>query len=124
MPPVGCAPTGSYRVPPAAYVTHHATADRCQRAVIRRRHRRGTRMNQSWSSGYVADVPYREGSCVQQAPARMVLSCLLLGVVAELPAPSDAACYIELGCGVGIGALVTAASNPGWKVVAIDYNPA
>jgi hypothetical protein len=81
-------------------------------------------MNQSWSGGYVADVPYVEGFYLQQSPARMVLACLLRGVVAELPAPTDEACYIELGCGVGIGALMTAASNPGWKVVAIDYNPA
>jgi len=81
-------------------------------------------MNQSWSSGYVADVPYLEGFYVQQSPARMVLTCLLLGVVADLPSPTDEACYIELGCGVGFGALMTAASNPGWKVVAIDYNPA
>jgi predicted methyltransferase family protein/methyltransferase family protein len=81
-------------------------------------------MNQAWSSGYVADVPYVEGFYVQQSPARMVLTCLLRGVVAELPAPTDEACYIELGCGMGFGALMTAASNPGWKVVAIDYNPA
>jgi len=81
-------------------------------------------MNQSWSSGYVADVPYVEGFYLQQSPARMVLTCLLRGVVADLPSPTDAACYIELGCGVGFGALMTAAANPGWKVVAIDYNPA
>ena len=80
-------------------------------------------MNQSWSSGYVADVPYVEGFYVQQSPARMVLTCLLLGVVADLPSPTDEACFIELGCGVGFGALMTAASNPGWKVVAVDYNP-
>jgi len=81
-------------------------------------------MNQSWSSGYVADVPYVEGFYVQQSPARMVLTCLLRGIVAELPSPTDEACYIELGCGAGIGALMTAASNPGWRVLAIDYNPA
>jgi len=81
-------------------------------------------MNQSWRGGYVSDVPYLEGFYVQQAPARMALTCLLVGVAAEMPAPTDEACYIELGCGVGIGALMTAAANPGWKVVAIDYNPA
>ena len=80
-------------------------------------------MSQAWTSGYVADVPYLEGFYVQQSPARMALSCLLVGVVADLPAPTDEACYLELGCGVGIGALLTAASNPAWKVVAIDYNP-
>ena len=32
--------------------------------------------------------------------------------------------YLELGCGQGFGALVLAASNPHWKVTAIDFNPA
>lgn len=81
-------------------------------------------MSQVWSSGYVTDVPYLEGFYIQQSPARMALSCLLVGVAADVPAPTDEAIYLELGCGVGIGALLTAASNPGWKVVGIDYNPA
>ncbi|MGH8431875.1 MAG: methyltransferase regulatory domain-containing protein, partial [Solimonas sp.] len=45
-------------------------------------------------------------------------------MAADVPAPDDPACYLELGCGIGIGALLTAASNPGWQVTAIDYNPA
>jgi hypothetical protein len=57
-------------------------------------------MSEVWSSGYVADVPYLEGFYVQQSPARMALSCLLVGVAAEVPAPTDDACYLELGCGV------------------------
>src|SRR6185503_1295223 len=81
-------------------------------------------MTQSWSSGYVTDIAYIEGFYVQQSPARMALACLLGNVAAELPAPDDEACYLELGCGAGIGALITAASNPGWQVTAIDYNPA
>ncbi|MBS0522964.1 MAG: methyltransferase regulatory domain-containing protein [Proteobacteria bacterium] len=81
-------------------------------------------MTQSWNSGYVTDIAYIEGFYVQQSPARMALACLLGNVAAELPEPDDEACYLELGCGVGIGALVTAASNPGWQVTAIDYNPA
>ena len=81
-------------------------------------------MTQSWSSGYVADIAYIEGFYVQQSPARLALACLFGNVVAELPQPEDDATYLELGCGVGIGALVTAASNPGWQVTAIDYNPA
>jgi hypothetical protein len=81
-------------------------------------------MSQSWSSGYVADIPYIEGFYIQQSPIRMALACLLGNVAAELPEPGDEACYVELGCGVGIGALLIAASNPGWRVVAIDYNPA
>ena len=81
-------------------------------------------MTQSWSSGYVADIAYLEGFYVQQSPARMVLACLFGNVEADLPEPDDPVCYLELGCGVGIGALVTAAANPGWQVTAIDYNPA
>jgi SAM-dependent methyltransferase len=81
-------------------------------------------MSQSWSSGYVADVAYIEGFYIQQSPNRIALACLLGNVAAELPEPGDDTCYLELGCGVGIGALLIAASNPGWKVVAVDYNPA
>src|SRR5579871_1195840 len=81
-------------------------------------------MTQSWNSGYVTDISYIEGFYVQQSPARMVLASLLGNVAAELPMPDDEAHYLELGCGVGVGALVTAASNPGWQVTAVDYNPA
>lgn len=81
-------------------------------------------MTQSWSSGYVADVAYIEGFYVQQSPARMALACLSGNVAVDLPEPDDTACYLELGCGCGIGALLVAASNPGWHVTAIDYNPA
>ncbi|HZB57344.1 MAG TPA: class I SAM-dependent methyltransferase, partial [Reyranella sp.] len=81
-------------------------------------------MNQSWTSGYVADIAYIEGFYVQQSPARMALACLFGNVAPDVPEPDDPACYLELGCGLGIGALVTAASNPGWQVTAIDYNPA
>lgn len=81
-------------------------------------------MTQSWTSGYVADIAYIEGFYVQQSPARMALACLFGNVAVDLPEPDDAACYLELGCGCGIGALVTAAANPGWQVTAIDYNPA
>jgi hypothetical protein len=81
-------------------------------------------MTQSWTSGYVADIAYIEGFYVQQSPARMALACLLGNVAADLPEPDDDASYLELGCGCGIGALVTAAANPRWQVTAIDYNPA
>ena len=81
-------------------------------------------MSQSWNSGYVADIAYVEGFYIQQSPARMALACLSGNVAVDLPEPDDQACYLELGCGVGIGALLTAAANPGWQVTAIDYNPA
>ena len=81
-------------------------------------------MTQSWTGGYVADVAYTEGFYVQQSPVRMALACLLGNVAIDLAEPDDEACYLELGCGCGIGALLIAASNPGWNVTAIDYNPA
>jgi hypothetical protein len=81
-------------------------------------------MSRSWTSGYVADIPYLEGFYIQQSPTHMALACLLGNAAVALPEPGDEACYLELGCGVGIGALVTAAANPGWQVVAVDYNPA
>lgn len=81
-------------------------------------------MNQPWNNGYVADIAYLEGFYVQQSPARLALGCLFGNVAADLPEPNDPATYLELGCGCGIGALVTAAANPAWQVTAIDYNPA
>lgn len=81
-------------------------------------------MTQSWSGGYIADVAYVEGFYLQQSPALMTLACLLGNVDPGLVEPDDDAGYLELGCGYGIGALLTAASNPGWQVTAVDYNPA
>jgi SAM-dependent methyltransferase len=81
-------------------------------------------MTQSWTGGYVADVAYVEGFYIQQSPSRMALACLLGNVAIDLAEPEDEACYLELGCGCGISALLIAASNPGWNVTAIDYNPA
>ena len=81
-------------------------------------------MSQSWSKGYVADVAYIEGYYVQQSPMRLALACHIAGVAVDLPQPGEPASYLELGCGKGMGALLTAAANPGWQVTAIDYNPA
>ena len=81
-------------------------------------------MSQSWSKGYVADVAYIEGYYVQQSPMRLALACHIAGVAVDLPQPGDPASYLELGCGKGMGALLTAAANPGWQVTAVDYNPA
>ena len=61
-------------------------------------------MNASWNSGYVADIAYIEGFYVQQSPARLALACLFGNVNAEMPGQHDDASYLELGCGVGIGA--------------------
>ncbi len=78
----------------------------------------------TWSGGYVADIDYMPGYYRQQAAPHMRLGALLGGVDARLPGAGEAAHYLELGCGQGLNALLTAASNPGWRVTAIDYNPA
>ena len=75
-----------------------------------------------WASGYVSDVEYITGFYRQQSPAHLTLAALLVGVDGRLPLQDDAAHYLELGCGRGMNACLVAASNPGWRVTAIDYN--
>ncbi len=77
-----------------------------------------------WGSGYVTDVTYMTGYYRQQSPVMISLACLLGGVASPLPGRDDPISYLELGCGHGFGALILAASNPHWKVTAIDFNPA
>jgi SAM-dependent methyltransferase len=78
----------------------------------------------TWSGGYVADVEYVSGFYRQQSPPHLTLAALLVGVDGRLPAPTEGPHYLELGCGKGMNALLLAASNPGWRVTAVDYNPA
>ena len=77
-----------------------------------------------WGGGYVTDITYLTGWYRQQSPSIMALACLLSGVASPMPAAGDEVTYLELGCGHGFGAMATAASNPGWRVTAIDFNPA
>lgn len=48
----------------------------------------------------------------------------LCGTHVDTPGPDDRLSYLELGCGLGFGALLLAAANPAWCVTAIDINPA
>jgi len=77
-----------------------------------------------WGGGYVTDITYTAGWYRQQSPAMMALACLLGGVAADLPGPDDPVQYMELGCGQGLSAMLLAASNPSWRVTAVDFNPA
>jgi SAM-dependent methyltransferase len=77
-----------------------------------------------WGGGYVTDVAYVTGWYREQSPLIMALACLLGGVAAPMPGPDDAVSHLELGCGHGFGAMAIAASNPAWRVTAIDFNPA
>lgn len=77
-----------------------------------------------WSAGYVTDITYMPGWYRQQAPAMIALAGLLNGVDIPMPAGDAPVTVLELGCGQGLGAMVTAASNPTWNVTAVDFNPA
>ncbi len=78
----------------------------------------------SWNAGYVTDITYLAGYYTQQSPVHLAVACLLGNVATDIAANCDALSYLELGCGRGFGALVLAASNPGWQVTGIDFNPA
>ncbi len=77
-----------------------------------------------WSAGYVTDTAYSRGYYAEQAPVHLALASLLRGVETDLPGPTDEVRYLELGCGHGFGATLLAAANPGWRVTAVDFNPA
>lgn len=77
-----------------------------------------------WGGGYVTDIAYLPGYYRQQSPSHLHLACLLGGVAGIETAPGAPLTYLELGCGHGFGALVLAASNPGWQVIGLDFNPA
>ena len=76
----------------------------------------------TWGQGYVTDLEYIAGFYPEQAPVMLRLACLLNGI--EAPSIEEGFTYCELGCGVGVTALVLAASNPAARFVAVDFNPA
>lgn len=79
---------------------------------------------QGWGGGYVTDIDYLPGWYPPQSPMHLAIACLLQDVACDLPAGEEPVHYMELGCGLGFGAMVLAASNPGWRITAIDFSPA
>jgi SAM-dependent methyltransferase len=77
-----------------------------------------------WGSGYVTDIEYTRGYFRMQSPQHLAAACLMGGVATDVHDRYESLSYLELGCGLGFGAMVLAASNPGWTVTAIDFNPA
>ncbi len=75
-----------------------------------------------WGGGYVTDVAYMAGYYPFQSPYHLEAACLLRSV--RPPDIGPGLSYVELGCGRGHGALILAASNPGWTVTALDFHPA
>ena len=76
-----------------------------------------------WGGGYVTDVEYTSGYYLAQSPHMMAVTCLMNGLAVDPPWHDPHLHYLELGCGRGVNACVLAASNPGWRVTAIDFNP-
>ncbi|WP_431280528.1 class I SAM-dependent methyltransferase [Humitalea sp. 24SJ18S-53] len=74
-----------------------------------------------WSRGYVADSLYTVSYQAGQAPAHLALACAMVGVEWQ---PRPDMTVVDIGCGRGFSVNTLAASNPGWTVVGLDYNPA
>ncbi len=76
-----------------------------------------------WGGGYVTDVGYVAGYHPEQAPGHLALAALISGVACEIIERPEELSYLELGAGLGFGTTLLAASNPSWRVTAIDFNP-
>lgn len=75
----------------------------------------------SWSHGYVADSPYTFAYQAAPAPGNLGLVCAMMGVDWR---PNPRLTMIDIGCGRGYTVNALAASNPGWTMFGLDYNPA
>ncbi|MCW8307709.1 class I SAM-dependent methyltransferase [Acidiphilium sp. PA] len=78
----------------------------------------------SWGAGYVTDIAYAPGYYVEQSPRLMALAALVNGFAAAIPGRNERFHFVDIGCGLGFSALVLAATNPGWTVTGLDFNPA
>jgi hypothetical protein len=76
-----------------------------------------------WGAGYVTDISYLSGFYANQSQSLMALAALLNGN-AFRPIRRDESYHLcDVGCGVGVTALITAAANPGWRVTGLDFHP-
>ena len=78
----------------------------------------------AWGDGYITDIAYLSGWYRQQSPALLALACLMNGAEVSMPTGDAPVQVLELGCGQGYAALLMAASNPTWRITAVDFNPA
>lgn len=76
-----------------------------------------------WGNGYVTDIGYMAQYYVEQSPHLLAAACLIAGYEPGFDGEAPGLHYLELGCGRGCNALVTAAANPSWRVTAIDFMP-
>jgi SAM-dependent methyltransferase len=79
-------------------------------------------MNPALRDGYHTGLPYPALFHRELTPAWLGALLAALGYRApDLSAPYT---WCELGCGPGLGALITAATNPGGHFYAVDFDPA
>jgi len=73
-----------------------------------------------WADGYVVDIPYSTGFYRELTPTWLNFTALVSGV----GAPSRKAfSYAELGCGLGHGTALMAATHPHGDFWGFDFNP-
>ncbi len=77
----------------------------------------------NWSRGYPIREAYPPAWHAFQSPAHLRLVCALMGVAWDVQ-PEAPLSIAEVGCGTGYTGQVLAASNPHWRVLGLDYNPA
>ncbi|WP_232495534.1 class I SAM-dependent methyltransferase [Novosphingobium kaempferiae] len=74
----------------------------------------------TWTDGYISDVRYPAFFYKEMQPLWLTTVASLLGVTAPMPHMPFVLC--ELGCGVGINLLVSAACHPQAQFVGVDFN--
>lgn len=72
-----------------------------------------------WSSGYNVDLGYTYGHHREISPTWLNYAATLRGVTP----PTGDWRYLELGCGQGVGLILTAAQHPDHEFVGVDFNP-
>lgn len=76
----------------------------------------------TWTGGYVTDIPYTAGFYREMSPVYLNFLTVMLGK--QTPDLSQEFTYCELGCGLGYGTNILAASNPNGRFWGFDFNPA
>lgn len=74
-----------------------------------------------WSEGYVADIPYALGFYRETAPSHIAFAAACVG--RKFAADRGTKRVLELGFGMGLGFIITAAANPAIQFEGVDFNP-
>lgn len=75
----------------------------------------------AWSEGYVSDIPYALGFYRETTPAHIAFAAACVG--RRFAADRGSKRVLELGFGMGLGFVMTAAANPAIQFEGVDFNP-